>query len=52
MIDDIATECIVCKSHINAGSYPPVCSDSCKKEWLLECEFSTWAEKQIVLEEK
>ncbi len=30
------TECCICGSPINAGSYPPCCSEDCESEWMLE----------------
>lgn len=45
-MNDIQTECVVCGGHINAGSHPPVCSDHCRWEFKLECEFNAWAKEQ------
>ncbi len=45
-MDDVDTECVVCGSHIIAGSYPPVCSDYCKWEYNLEVEFNRWAKNE------
>jgi len=35
-MDDVDTECIMCGSHINAGTYPPVCCDHCRWEFEIE----------------
>ncbi len=45
-MDEIITECVICGGHICAGSWPPVCSDDCKFEYALECEFSRWARRE------
>lgn len=46
-MDDIQTECVICGSHINAGSHPPVCSEGCKREFEIECEFNAWAKAEV-----
>ena len=46
-MDEIITECVVCGSHICAGSWPPVCSENCKFEYELACEFSRWAAREV-----
>lgn len=52
MIDEIITECTICGEPITIGIYPPVCSDSCKNEYIPDCDYSTWAEKQPVIDKK
>ena len=46
MTDNPETRCAVCGSHINAGSYPPVCSERCRLEWEIETEFMRWARRE------
>ena len=41
--DEIITECVVCGNYINAGAYPPVCSENCRADWDIEVAFHRWA---------
>ena len=50
IMDEIIVECVVCGSHICAGSHPPVCSENCKFEYELECKFHRWARLQVSID--
>ena len=46
-VNEVATECVICGSHIIAGSYPPVCCEHCKLELEIECEFHKFAKEEM-----
>jgi len=46
MTEQPATECIMCNSRINAGTYPPFCCKDCEDSFEIEAEYNAWAKGQ------